>query len=134
MEKIPKPRLNKLRSSLALRVSLFLFLLLLVEALVVGLLGLFFYQRDEVKAHAEAARMIAKTVAAAIDAEEYEVLTQTFEETAYWRELKAFFDETKTSTDAMYLYALDNGTDGDIRFMPSTTKSRAYSATTRLSR
>ncbi len=117
MEKIPKPRLNKLRSSLALRVSLFLFLLLLVEALVVGLLGLFFYQRDEVKAHAEAARMIAKTVAAAIDAEEYEVLTQTFEETAYWRELKAFFDETKTSTDAMYLYALDNGTDGDIRFV-----------------
>lgn len=92
-------------------------MLLLVEALVVGLLGLFFYQRDEVKAHAEAARMVAKAVAAAIDAEEYEVLTQTFEETPYWHELKALFDETKTSTDAMYLYALDSGTDGDIRFV-----------------
>lgn len=117
MEKSPEPRTNKLRSSLSLRVSLFLFLLLLVEALIVGLLGLFFYRRDEVNAQANAAQMIAKSVAAAIDTDEYETLTETFEETPYWRELKALFDETKTSTDAMYLYALDNGTDGDIRFV-----------------
>lgn len=117
MEKSPASLPQKWRSSLSLRVSLFLFLLLLIEALIVGLLGLFFYQRDEINAHAETARMIAKTAAAAIDVVEYERLTQSFEETPYWREMKAFFDETKTSTDAMYLYALDNGTDGDIRFV-----------------
>lgn len=92
--------------SLARKVSLIVFILLLTTALIVGALGLYFYQRDEFNMNKRLATMIATTVAAGIDGDEYESIIQDYEETDYWAELKAKLDTTKTRTEAMYLYAL----------------------------
>ena len=109
--------IGKIKSSLALKVSLIMFLLLLLVAFVVGSLGLFFYQRDEFAINASLAQVIASTTAAAIDGDQYEELTQTYEANGYWDELKAQFDEAKTQTDALYLYGMNNGSTDELRYV-----------------
>ncbi|NLW79359.1 MAG: HAMP domain-containing protein [Ruminococcaceae bacterium] len=108
---------KKVKSSLALKVSVIVFVFLLLVAFIVGGLGLFFYQRDVFAVNGRMAQMIAATTAAGIDGDAYEQLTQTHEKNDYWMELKATFDEAKKQTDAFYLYGLDTGAGGNIHYI-----------------
>lgn len=109
--------LNKIKTSFALKVSLIVFAFIFIVAIIVGSLSLFFYQRDLLTENANTAQMIAVSVVAGIDGDEYEVLAESFEKNDYWDELEALFSETKTQTDAMYLYGLNNDADGSIKYV-----------------
>ena len=108
---------EKKMNSLSWKVSLIVFFLLLITALLVGAIGLYFYQRDEFAVNKRLAVMIATTVAVNIDGDEYERITLNYEETDYWTALKSTFDETKTRTDAMYLYALAIDEGNTVRYV-----------------
>jgi methyl-accepting chemotaxis protein len=107
----------KIKSSLALTLTLSMVVLLLVSALIIGALGLFFYDRNVVETNAILAQKIAVSVAASIDGDKYEKLAQSSMEDKYYHELKALFDEIKTQTDSRYLYGLNNDVDGKISYV-----------------
>jgi methyl-accepting chemotaxis protein len=107
----------KIKSSLALTLTFSMLTLLLASALIIGALGLFFYDRSVVAANANLAQKIALSTAAGIDGDKYEKLAQSSIEDEYYDELKALFDEIKTQTDSRYLYGLNNGVDGKIKYV-----------------
>ena len=110
------------RKSLAKAVSVRMCLMLIVLALMISGLSLFLHQRDQVKTYARMAQMIAITAANSVNGDEYEILTQTFEPNGYHVELQTHFDNIKTQTDAMYLYAMNNDGDGSIRYIVDAYK------------
>ena len=113
---------SKMQESLAVKVSFIMCSMMIVLSLIIGVVGLFFYYRDQLLTHAQMAQTIAITTASGIDGDAYEVLTQTFTPDEYHAELQELVDGIKRRTDAMYLYGLDTGVDGTVRYVVDAFK------------
>lgn len=109
--------LNKLRSSLALKITILLVVMVVICALLVGFASYWMYRNDNIDSNANRALAVAQSAAAAIDADEFVAIMASGEETDYWYSAKDTLDEIKQRTMVKYLYVLDaNYTDSMTYF------------------
>lgn len=93
--------------SISLKITVLLVCMTLLTTVAVGTLGILFYRTDSIDANAERARDIARSVAAAIEADDFLHAIQTLEKDDHWYAVKRMADRVKTETGVEFLYILD---------------------------
>lgn len=100
------------QKSLSRWLSLVFVLMMAVGLMTVGVVSYFLNRSSSIEMNSERALGIARTVAAAVDADEFEKIVATGEKTPYWYDYKAFLDDVINKNGLVYLYVL-SGYDAD---------------------
>ena len=103
--------------SIATKVSVIAFAMMLLVILVIGVVSYRLYRNDAIERNATNALNIAKSIAAGYDPERFDVVATTLEKEGYWSEMKAFTDQVKTNVDVMFIYVLDNDYDSTVSYI-----------------
>ncbi|MCL1940669.1 MAG: PAS domain-containing protein, partial [Synergistaceae bacterium] len=100
------------------RVSMVVGLILIICVFIEGILSLAVYRNDSIEAQKERVKSIAVSVASAF--RHPDRLREAFDtktETDYWKEMKSYLDEVKTSAGVSYLYVLDSRYDNSVYYI-----------------
>jgi len=108
--------------SLAVKLSLMMAIFIMLASIMVGLVGMFFYRQEEFTANWQLARSVASATVAGIDGDRFEKIALSLEKDEYWHHLQSFFDEIKTETGILFLYALNTGTESEICYIVDGAK------------
>lgn len=96
------------------RMSIMVFGIVVVSTMLIAIFSYATYRKSAIDEHAEQALLVAKSVAYAIDAEQFREIAETQTKNQYWYDTKAYLDEIRTNTDLDYLYILE--TDDGVNF------------------
>ena len=105
------------KTSIAYRVSIITFLMIVICSVVVGSLSYTLYRRDSISGSGRQAQGVASAVAAAADSARLVEIVDKQEQTSYWYEFEAYLDKVKTATGVEYLYILYKNEDGQYPYL-----------------
>lgn len=103
-----KPRLLSRKLIVLFTVSV------LISSLTVGIIGYFMNRNDSIRMNSERALGIARSVAAAVDTEEFESIVASGEKNEYWHEYVGMLDDVITRNQLAFLYVLHDYNDEDV--------------------
>jgi len=102
--------------SLAKRVTINILLAVLICVVPLLVFAFFIERKVVIEQNAETALSIARTVSAALDAEEYKKIMQTGEINEYYTSFKEFLDATYQASQVGYLYIVDADYDTEVTY------------------
>lgn len=106
--------------SIGRRLSLTIACACLVLALLVGFLCYGLYRRQVITSTGGTALAVAKTLAAAIDGDEYASSMEKGERDAFWTKVKTIINKTHGDTEAAFVYSISQGRPEHYKFFATS--------------
>ncbi|MDR2728484.1 MAG: hypothetical protein LBB56_05070, partial [Chitinispirillales bacterium] len=100
--------------SIAARITIFASAALVISSAAIGVFAYFLDRSEMTSESSKRALAIAKTAAAALDAQKYAEIMETREINDYYNEYKAFLNRTFEECGVVYLYVIDKDYDSAV--------------------
>ncbi len=101
---------------LGTKMTIISFVVIILSSAALGIFSSALHRSDTVQARGELARSIAMSMAASIDAEEFESIMESGEKNDYYAEKKDYIDTLLMDNNLTYLYVLDAAFDQDVTY------------------
>jgi len=108
---------NTYKTSIAAKTSLIAFFMIVLGTVIIGIYGYISFRNEVIAAKADEAKVLAQSVARAVDAEQYGQLVDTREENAYWESLQDYFTTVKGDAGVAYLFSLSQINGGQWMYV-----------------